>query len=58
MFQTAVISETVTNNTSVEDYVHRIFSAQLLEEMTVVANITGEQKTNGTKQNTCSQIVP
>jgi len=60
MFQTTVItrviSETVTNNTSVEDYVHRIFSSRLLEERTVVANITEEQVTNDIKQKTCSQI--
>jgi len=60
MYQTAVllrvISETVTNNTSVEDYVQRIFPSRLLEEGAVVVNITEEQVTNDIKQKTCSQI--
>jgi hypothetical protein len=43
---------------SVEDYVHRIFSSQLLEERTMVANITEEHMTNDFKQKTCPQIVP
>jgi hypothetical protein len=47
MFQAAVllrvITETVTNNASVVDYVHRIFPSRLLEEGAVVANNTEEQ---------------